>query len=315
MFEKAKAKLQKADENGNSVFDHLVNVIENVLSSDENGYDSLEHISAMIKQKKQTTSTMSFDESEVKELESHISSILELSGKPAPPPAVVENDEEVPEEVPVDPSKVADIMSFTQLFQWSGIDFEDEWWQLQCSCMRLAKQFPTIVEPRFFGKIFGIENDYYVIESKLESHEPIEDMPERMEAPGVGVNEFVYFVCNDLSVSEWVQLPFVTPSQIKQSRQCRVQLRGVVNAPVGGRIAFSGDESTYLRCIIAAIISDTFLCPQGYYSKNEESENPIEIIKSEEFAMPEDMGVLGSWVHGRPHLRREGRVTKFVKEG
>jgi len=313
MFEKAKAKLQQADENGNSVFNHLVNVIENVLSSEENGYDNLEFISAAIKKKKQTTTTMHFDKSEIKELEAHISSILELSGKPAPSQATEENAEEAPEEITVDPSKVADIMSFTQIFEWSGINFEDEWWQLQCSCMSLAKQFPTIVEPRFFGKIFGIENDYYIIEAKLESHEPIEDMPEKMEAPGVGVNEYVYFVCNDLTLSEWVQLPFVTPTQIKKSQKCRIQFRGILTAPVGGRFSFPGNEAAFLRCIIARIISDTFLCPQGYYSQNE-SENPIEINENEEFIMPENMQILGSWVHGRAHLRREGRLTKFIKE-
>jgi len=313
MFEKAKAKLQEKDENGNCVFDHLVSVIENVLQSDENGYDNIEHFSALIKQKKTTTPKIDFDKCEVKEMESYIASTLELSGKPGPPP-VVADDEEAPEEVVVDPSKVADIMNFTQLFQWCGIDLEEDWWQLQCSCMSLAKQFPLIAEPRFFGKIFGIENDYFVVEAKLESHEPMEDMPEMMEMPGVGVNEFVYFVCNDLTRSQWVQLPFVTPSQIKQSRECRVQVRGVLTAPIGGRLAFSGDEAVYLRCIIARIVSDTLLCPQGYYTQNEESENPIEINKSEEFAMPEDMGALGNWVHGRGHLRKEGRLTKFVKQ-
>ena len=60
-------------------------------------------------------------ECEVKEMESYIASTLELSGKPGPPP-VVADDEEAPEEVVVDPSKVADIMNFTQLFQWCGID-------------------------------------------------------------------------------------------------------------------------------------------------------------------------------------------------
>lgn len=310
----AKAKLQARDPNGNCVFDHLVNVIEKVLASGENGYEHLENISAAIKQKKQTLPTVHFEKSEAKEMESHISSVLQLSGKPGPAPAVAENEEETAEEVEIDPSKVADITSFTQLYQWCGVDFEEEWWQLQCSCMSLAKQYPGIVEPRFFGKIFGIENDYYIIESKLEAHEEMETLPDKMEAPGTGVNEFVYFACNNLTSSQWAQLPYVTPTQIKQSHECHVQFRGVLTAPIGGRFQFSGDEAVFLRCIIARIISQTFLCPQGYYSRNEESENPIDINKSEEFSMPENMENLGSWVHGRAHLRREGRLTKFVPE-
>lgn len=313
MFERAKAQLQQRDENGRCVFDHLVDVIEKVLQSDSNCYDELEHISASIKNKSNSDAAIHFNINEVKEMKSHIDSILKLSGKEGPPPVVTEDAEEQPETPEVDPSRVADIMRLTQIMQWAGIDFGDDWWQLQCACSKLAKEHPTIIEPRFFGKIFGIEKDYYVVEAKLESYDEVEEIPEKMEVPGTGVNEYVYFVCNDLTECSWIKLPYITPKEIKISRECRVHLRGIPDAAIGGRMSFPGNEACFLRCIIAQIISDTYLLPLGYFSKNEETENQIEIVKSEEFTMPEDMSSLANWVHARANLRKEGRLTKYIK--
>jgi len=69
---------------------------------------------------------------------------------------------------------------------------------------------------RFWGKILGIQRDYWVIEGVLESAE--EDRQHwSQERRGEGVNKLVYWV-NDNLLEDWIQLPDVTPQHIKAAR-------------------------------------------------------------------------------------------------
>ena len=67
---------------------------------------------------------------------------------------------------------------------------------------------------RFWGKIFGTKEDYYVAEGVADSvpfNGGREDTPADMEARGTGVNEYVYWVCNCPASNEWKVLPDLTP--------------------------------------------------------------------------------------------------------
>ena len=74
---------------------------------------------------------------------------------------------------------------------------------------------------RFFGKIHGSANDYYVVEAVVDGGEEGEegagDAPPDQEAKGTGVNKFTYFVAKN-SLSEWTALPDLTPNDIKAAR-------------------------------------------------------------------------------------------------
>lgn len=311
MFQEAKDELQKKDANGNSAYDHLIEVIEQIVETKTNGYDNFEYVSSLVKKNSTKNKQVILNEKEIEEVKCYISSVLEKSGPPKPQAAEQENEEDL---VVVEMNKVADIMENVQLLQWAGIDFGDHWWKLQCACYELVNQFPTIIEPRFFGQIRGIENDYWIVETKLEEYpEPQENKPEKMEDPGQGVNSYVYFACNNLEAGQWTQLPYATPDLVNISSKCHVHLRGQFDANVGGRWKFPGDEAMFLRCIIARISSATHLAPEGLFIKDEENEDPLAIIRNEEYSVGEDMANLESWVHQRPHMRKEGRWTKWVK--
>jgi hypothetical protein len=69
---------------------------------------------------------------------------------------------------------------------------------------------------RFWGKIYGVQKDYWVIEGSLETAEEASN-DWQQEKRGEGVNKLVYWV-NDNLLEDWIQLPDATPSQIKIAR-------------------------------------------------------------------------------------------------
>ena len=70
---------------------------------------------------------------------------------------------------------------------------------------------------KFWGKIYGTEKDYYIAEGSLEDEGDGEERGPDFEGRGSGVNEFVYFV-TDSSLSNWTQLPDLTPNDIAAAR-------------------------------------------------------------------------------------------------
>ena len=55
---------------------------------------------------------------------------------------------------------------------------------------------------RFWGKLYGTQKDYWVVEGKLEQAE--EQRPDKViEQRGQGVNKFVYWVTDNL-LEDWV---------------------------------------------------------------------------------------------------------------
>jgi radial spoke head protein 4A len=304
MLEDAKGILKEKDENGNSVYEHLISVVQKVIESKANCYEDLEQVSSSIKKQKQEKNVVISNKIEIEELQAYVSSSLKLCGKPEAP-KISSNEEETEEsnkeeeetQVEIDHTKVANIMKNVQMLQWSGIDFGSDWWALQCACYQLAKTFPKIIEPRFFGKIFGLENDFWIVEAKLEEYPEANETTDepKMEQFGQGLNTYVYFACTNLENCHWNQLPYITPKALIQSKECHIQLKGNLKAKIGGRYKFEGEEELYLRCLIARISSSTIIAPENYYSKEEENEDPLAFILNEEFTIPESIE-LNSWV-------------------
>jgi hypothetical protein len=65
---------------------------------------------------------------------------------------------------------------------------------------------------RFWGKIYGSQKDYLIVEGVLESQEE-EKNDITMEKRGEGVNKWVYWVTDNL-LEDWVQLPDVKPAHV-----------------------------------------------------------------------------------------------------
>eukprot|EP01084_Bolivina_argentea_P192384 330287_1 len=332
-FDKVKSYLsQNVGDNESSIYSHLAEIAKTIVEEKpENAYQLFENISLRVKQSKLNLDQNSIpkilvNEQEREEIQRNIDSILTAYGR-KPEPKVKENQEEddkddeenqEEDEEPIDITKCANILENQSLLSWAGIAIDnEEAFQLQNAFTRLVRQYPSIQNSRFWGKIQAISNDYYIVESKLSEYpEPNEDKPPRNEDPGKGGNEFVYFVTTNIETGDWRQLNDVTPEQIKKSRQINRLFTGDLDAKVCGRVHFPWTESELLRAQIARISSSTILCPDGYYQKPEEADedNPFVTELNEEFAANEEGGAAQSnWIHQRGHLRKEGRLMKWIE--
>jgi radial spoke head protein 4A len=93
-------------------------------------------------------------------------------------------------------------MDEARIFEWAGISFgEDDVYKLSKSLRRLAL-FSGASRLRFWGKIYGTQRDYWVVEGVL-------DIPEEesgnyfQEKRGEGVNRLVYWVSDNI-LEDWV---------------------------------------------------------------------------------------------------------------
>ena len=76
----------------------------------------------------------------------------------------------------------------------------------------------------------------------------------------------------DLAGKPWIRLPNVTPQQISVSRKMKKFLTGRPDCPIVCYPPFPGNESNYLRAMIARISAGTHISPIGFYKFDEENE-------------------------------------------
>ncbi len=98
---------------------------------------------------------------------------------------------------------------------------------------------------RFWGKIYGSLNDYWIVEGVLETQEEERDHYSQ-EKRGEGVNKFVYWVTESL-LDDWVQLPDAKPEHIIAARLIKYSFKGNLNAVIDSNPPFPGKERHLLR--------------------------------------------------------------------
>ncbi|XP_008322109.1 radial spoke head protein 6 homolog A-like [Cynoglossus semilaevis] len=201
---------------------------------------------------------------------------------------------------------------------------------------------------RLWGKILGIESNYYIAEVEgKELDEEEEEQPDRTEEEqkdadtddkeenavpqstykpppvvpketvGTGANKFLYYVCKEPGLP-WIKLPSVTPAQIDVSRQIRKLFTGRLEAPVKSYPPFPGNEANYLRAQIARISAGTHVSPQGFFLiMEEEDDEEGEPLQDSYDVNPDFEGIpvsemaesLSTWVHHVQHILPQGRCT------
>lgn len=321
-LEKAKAYLKKTNNGGESVHSHICKIVLKIIEENpKNPLEMFENFSLAVKsginsQTLEFLPTIPLDEDEKRALTEWLDQLLKLCGYKAPVELTDEDIEPV-EEPEIDVTRVADVYKSANLLRQVGVSLgEQETYTLQLACKQLSLQHEGFKEPRFFGKLYGTDADYWVVEAKeAEPSERPEDAEETAESPGEGLNQYIYFVCGDLVKAQWELLPNITPSQIKEAKPARRLMTGNLKSKVYGRMRFNWTEAELLRAQIARIACATMIAPNGLYQLVEDSEDPTAYEKAEEFTAPEEesMATAGAWVHTRGHLRMEARILKYEK--
>uniref|UniRef100_A0A0B7B924 Radial spoke head protein 4 homolog A n=1 Tax=Arion vulgaris TaxID=1028688 RepID=A0A0B7B924_9EUPU len=308
-FQKAKSYLLTASTNtGMNLYDHLSRVLGKILDErPDNVIDIFEDIS---KDEKRTKFTASQDTIQDKVDRSTEVALAQIQRKLFTKATDDGEDELIREEDVETP--LPNLMEICFFFEQAGIGLNrEEMVRVWLALKSLVDTHP-LQHVRFWGKIFGTEQNYYIAEVEYregEEEEEEEDEPEETpedelsikddaalkeeeeddtpkpdfkpppiipkEDNKTGANRKVYFICNDPG-KPWIRLPSVQPQQIITARQIKKYMTGRLDAAVVSYPPFPGNESNYLRSQIARISAGTHISPLGFYQFDEEEEEEEE---------------------------------------
>ncbi|XP_048258834.1 radial spoke head protein 4 homolog A-like [Haliotis rufescens] len=309
-FLKAKSYLLTASTNtGVNVYDHLSRVLTKVLDErPDNVADVFEDISKDVKRSKFTSDADTVLDKVDRTTEVSLAQVQRrLFTKGEGDDDDIQQDEEVETPLP-------NLMELCFYFEQAGIGLNrEEMIRIWLALKSLVDNHP-LQHVRFWGKIFGREQNYYVAEVEYregdeeeeeeeEEEQNEEDATEKDDAdegeeeeteeddlpkpefkpPAVapreenrtGANKKTYFVCNDPG-KVWMKLPAVTPAQITAGRKIKKFFTGRLDALVVSYPPFPGNEANYLRAQIARISAGTHISPLGFYQFDEDEEEEEE---------------------------------------
>ena len=212
------------------------------------------------------------------------------------------------------PNYMEDILQQSKLLEWGGVSFSDEEWYKIRMAMKKILLENNCEYLRFFGKIYGINSDYYIIQGLLKTY-PMKNPQIHVETRGnEGINRYTFWVSNSI-LESWYELPDITHEQIVSSRRFKYHLTGDLNSKVKSFVSFPGKEMHLLKCQIIRILHSSCIVPKGYYKISENFKEQLEgkvTEIDEEFKSPtfEEMkGPEGeSWVHEHAYIYPSGKV-------
>jgi len=301
--------LTTSTKTGLNLYDHLAQVLTKVLDErPENVVDTFEDLSKEEKRAKFTSSVDTVQDKIDKSTEVALAEVQEKlfkkgdgeDGDPAE-----EEDVETP---------LPNIMELCFFFEQAGVGLNrEEMIRIWLALKSLVDNHP-LQHVRFWGKVFGTEQNYVIAEVEYREGEEEEEEEEEEEAANeedatekdddvddeeeaeeddtpkpdykppptvpkednrTGANKKTYFVCNDPG-KPWIKLPHVTPAQIVAARKIKKFFTGRLDAPVISYPPFIGNEANYLRAQIARISAGTHISPLGFYQFDEEEEEEEE---------------------------------------
>ena len=144
---------------------------------------------------------------------------------------------------------------------------EEEWYKIRMSMKKILLQ-NDCEYLRFFGKIYGNNSDYYIIQGLLKTY-PMKNKQVHVESRGnEGINRFTFWVSNSILESLY-ELPDITHEQIVISRRFKYFLTGDLNSKVKSFVSFPGKEMHLLKCQIIRILHSSSIVPKRYYKLSE----------------------------------------------
>eukprot|EP01066_Platyproteum_vivax_P017520 Platyproteum_vivax@DN7385_c0_g1_i3.p1 len=290
----------KKDEEGANLYEHLQQLILKLsLDNSDSPYESFETYSKQVKEacfKSEHPPDNQFEWSEdfrAKELDETCRehTLLLMKGPP-------EDDNNISAEI-------ESFTNFAHVLKEAGVGFGDhESYLISLSLRKLAAKTEGLSSLRFWGKILGIQADYYVSEGKFSNPDTSVDSVENSEPHGIGANEYSYWICNDVVMDEWEMLPDVLPHHIIQAKKVQKLLTGKLSAPVITFPHFQGSERHFLRAQIARISHGTILCPSALY----EADEGELMLKEDAEADVDLLSEQTAWHHARPILLNNGKI-------
>ncbi|CAF3944671.1 unnamed protein product [Rotaria magnacalcarata] len=236
---------------------------------------------------------------------------------------------------------MTNILELDFLFEQVGVGLnKDEIYWIWVLMKTLVNDKPNIQKLRFWGKIFGIKNNYYIVEADFDTFDDVDltdsefikyqDMSSSeeekipLEQIGDGVNQKVFYVSTGID-QPFIQLPMVTPEQIELSRRIQQFFTGDLEAPILFELHFPGVEKHLLRAQIQRITAGTQIGPKNYFkiSIDDEEEIDEEIIDSHQIKFDINTEFEGNrlhdlvlphgqyWVHYVPYIYKQGRNVHF----
>jgi len=306
--EEAKQYLQKKSTVSNlNIYDHLSEVLTAILDEKpNNSVDLFENLWQEKSKSKVAAEPAVVEEEDPKNLQ-HAQTQRKLFDR--------DLDAEGMEPEPEDDgeSPLPNIMDLAFYFEQAGVGLSrEETYRIFLALKELVDNHP-LQSVKFWGKIYGVESNYYIAEveyregeeeeeeeeeeqgegeeeSKEERDDDDDEPQEEDDTPkpdwkppppipkedkGTGCNKKTYFVTTSPGMP-WIKLPVVTPGQITIARQIKKFFTGKLDALIISYPPFPGLEINYLRAQIARITAATHVSPAGFYMFEEEEEEEEE---------------------------------------
>lgn len=222
-----------------------------------------------------------------------------------------------------------DILEKAKILEWAGVNFgRNIWYQLKLS-MKKIMSLENCMTLKFFGKIYGINSDYYILYGKLKDY-PAQKYPkppsQHFEPKGLeGVNAYTFWVSNNF-LEDWYQLPDVYPHHMAQSMLFKYYFTGDLKAKVKSFIPFNGTEAHMLKCQVLRIMHACFIVPDGYLeSKTVDKVEEIYGLDisdkltqvKEDFVVPtsnEELLSIDKWNHEFNYIYPNGKIIETNTE-
>jgi len=208
---------------------------------------------------------------------------------------------------------IEDVLELSKILEWGGISFSrSEWFKIRLGMKKLMLDSDA-TNVRFWGKIYGLQSDYYVIQGSLR-HYPMQKpgTPYVDQRGNEGLNRFTFWVSNSV-LEDWYELPEITPEQMVACRNFKYHLTGDLKSKVRAFSNFPGKEEHLLKCQILRILHSSYIVPEGFLDINNDYQDDLagKITKYNEDYQPgtlDDMKSDDRWVHQYAYIFPNGKI-------
>ena len=286
---------------------HLNEVLKEILAySKQDGYDKFEEISMYIKKKMTKLSFQYYLPQYQPQKCIELTSVEEKVLK--------ELNKKKPKQIETVNNYIEDILSLCKVLEWAGISFsKNEWFKLRQAMKGLVIS-SNASNLRFWGKIYGTEADYYILQGTLKIYGQTNPKPYVESRGNEGVNRYTFWVSKSL-LEGWTELPDVTAEHIIESRKFKYHFTGDLSAKVKGFNNFPGREAHLLKCQVLRIMHASSIVPDGYLRLSdkfgEELQGKITEFADGEYQIGafEDMKTEDKWSHEHAYIYPNGKIV------